>query len=75
MRRGKLRSGPPTWIGLDPGEHTIDFDGFDKPLRSQTVRLGTGDRFLIAFRPPIWLPFRRPLPARWCLHALPDEAT
>jgi hypothetical protein len=73
LRRGDLRSGPPTWIGVEPGLHIVDFHGAGAPLRPQTVRLGRGDRFLIALRAPIWLPFRRPLPARWRLRLLPDE--
>jgi hypothetical protein len=64
----------PTWLAVEPGQHTIDLSGAPEPLRSQIVRLGPGDRFLIAVRPPIRLPFRRPLPARWCLRALPPEA-
>jgi hypothetical protein len=75
LQRGALRSKPPTWIGLDPGEHTIDFHGFGEPLRSQTVRLGPGDHFLIAHRPPIRLPFHRSLPGRWCLRAVPGGET
>jgi hypothetical protein len=74
-RAGDLRSGPPTWIGLDPGQHTVHFHGAAVPLRPQTIRLGPGDRFLIAFRAPIWLPFRPPVPARWDLRLLPDEPT
>ena len=72
--RSALRSGPPRWIGVAPGEHTIAFHGFDAPLRLQTVRLGPGDHFLIAYREPLRLPLRRPRPARWSLRALPGEA-
>jgi len=73
VRRADLPSGPPAWVGVAPGRHTIDFHGFGVPLRAQTVRLGPGDHFLVAYRAPVRLPFRRSLPARWRLEALPAE--
>jgi hypothetical protein len=71
-RRGELGT-TPTWLPLEPGQHTIEISRGSEALRPQTVRLGPGDRFLVAVRPPIWLPFRQPLPARWSLRLLPGE--
>lgn len=63
----------PVWIGLAPGRHTIDFDGLNGRLHSDVVDIAAGQQALVAFRPPIWVPLRRPGQARWCKRPLPGE--
>jgi len=66
----QLKRGP-AWIGLEPGEHSIEFRSGRTVHRSERVSLGEGEAWLLAFKPQERVPFaREPTREQWDIRRL-----
>lgn len=72
VRMWEAKPGP-YWIGLTPGQHTVDFRGDSSkqhrdgyPLRTESFHVAAGHAVIISFKTPVWRPFMSPTEQRWC---------